>query len=316
MSANLHPVSAPSHALAKIFNHLNKLDKLETDVIDLLPALTDDEVVETRAYSKLLGKTAFKIELACDAEIWNRTKANCGRGNVDVEEVGILAAVKKRASEIGCGESTIRKNAQLYNQFKKVLSTEHNLDEKGFYQAAIASPDPDGFIELMAQKKAEYPTYSVAEAWREVKKAQGKLIERRNEMAYEVNNELRLKLRAHFDETRLMLEQRQAGASALDPELAQKFYASWIQEIADQADVWNELDMQDAAVATWHKGNTREDHMATALGLPGYEMRRIMKNLERDGVFEKVRQRGSDVGRGPGQQLWHLIGQPIPRYND
>jgi hypothetical protein len=318
LSTALRDVGKNTQALAKIFNHLNKLDKLENDVIGLLPELSDDEVMETRTYAKLLGKSAWKIEIACDAEIWNRASAKVGRGNKDADEEGIMAAVNKRAGELGCSARTIQNNGKIYETFKKeIVATDFNhLDEKTFYLAALSAPDPHSAIEKFAAKKMENPFFNTRDAWREAKHAKKELYEKKNELAYQVNDEKRQALRVLFNATRLYLGQQRDACAKLDAKLASSTFGSWIQEIVDQEDVWFVLDGKEAAVKTWKNGNTREDHMATSLGLPLPEMHRIMKELESEKVFEKCRQRGTAVARGPGQQLWHLVGEPIQTYND
>ena len=309
---------ANTQALAKIFNHLNKLDKLETDVINLLPELSDDEVMETRNYAKLLGKSSWKIEIACDNEIWNRTKAKCGRGNIDVDEDGIIAAVNKRAGEIGCSGQTIRNNRNIFDTFKEELckSDFTHLDEKTFYLAAYVAPDPHAMLEKFAKEKLDNPFFSTRDAFREARRSKKAVYEAKNRIAYEVNHEKRQALRSHFDSTRLTLEAMRGACEKLDTKLASQMYGSWIQEIEDQEDVWFVEDLKVAIIKAWRNGNTREIHMATALGLPITEVHRVARELEGEGIFEKARQRGTDQARGPGQTLWHLVGEPIPTYND
>jgi len=318
MLAVVSSPQANTQALAKIFNHLNKLERLENDVISLLPNLSDEEVMETRNYAKLLGKSAWKIEIACDAEIWNRTKAKCGRGNVDVDEEGIMAAVNKRAAEIGCSGQTIRNNRDIFDTFKaEIVQIDFNhLDEKTFYLAASIAPDPHAMLEAFAKEKLNNSFFSTRDAWRMARKAKKALYEAKNRIAYEVNHELRQALRKHFDQTKLLLEQLKDACAKLDSKLASSTYGSWIAEIEDQEDVWFVEDLKVAMIKAWRNGNTRETHMATALGLPITEVHRVAKELMEEGIFEKVRQRGTDQARGPGQQLWHLVGEPIPTYND
>jgi len=170
MSANLAEVRRTS-ALSKVINQIHKLEAIEQDVIALLPTLTDDQVIETRATARLLFASGWKIEIACDAEIWDRTqKALRGRGNVDVEEKGILAAVNKRADDIGCSARTVYENARIYRTFKEnIESTCKNLDDKGFFQAALQSPQPQVAIESFAQTKMVNPHFRVSDAWKIVK---------------------------------------------------------------------------------------------------------------------------------------------------
>lgn len=173
MSANL--ALAPEKALAKVIHQINKLEGVEHDVIALLPTMTDDQVMETRNTARLLGASAWKIEVACDAEIWDRTeRAMVGRGNKDVDEKGLLAAVNKRAGEMGCSARTVYQNRQIFKQFREIIESTCNiLDEKGFYQAALAADDPDAAIEEFAKQKADSPFFRVADAWRSVKGSNG-----------------------------------------------------------------------------------------------------------------------------------------------
>lgn len=157
--------------LNRLVKEFQRTEKTEHDVIAALPAMTDAEVIETRWRARIYHRSAWKIEIACDAEIWVRQeRALRGRGNVDIEEKGILAAVTKRAKEIGCGASTIRANARLYRRFENVLSAQHNLDDKAFYQAALEADDPDAKIAEWEEKKRENRFFRPADAWREVKR--------------------------------------------------------------------------------------------------------------------------------------------------
>lgn len=157
-------------ALSKVIGQINRLEETERDIIALLPFISDEEVIETRNSAKLLTATGWKIEIACDAEIWDRTEANLTKSGVkDVDEKGIKAAVNKRAQDIGCGASTIYANRQLYRQFQPALSTQNGLDEKGFYQAALAADDPDAALESFAKEKLDNPHFRVSDAWRIVK---------------------------------------------------------------------------------------------------------------------------------------------------
>lgn len=156
-------------ALAKIIAQINRLEKTEHDLIALLPALPFDEVIEARDSVRLLQCTAWKIEIACDAEIWDRVATNLSKTGVkDADEKGILAAVNKRAKELGCGASTVRANARLFHEFGPVLSSYQGLDDKGFYQAALKADDPQAALESFAERKMENPFFRPADAWREV----------------------------------------------------------------------------------------------------------------------------------------------------
>lgn len=171
MSANLQVVPRTPVNLQRVVQQINKAQKTEEDVIIALPSMTDEEVIETRWAARAWFRCFWKVEIACDAEIWDRQeRALRGRGNVDVEEKGILAAVNRRKKEIGCGASTIYANAGLYRRFKNVLSTWNNLDDKGFYQAALKAEDPESKLAEWSERKQENRFFRPADAWREVKK--------------------------------------------------------------------------------------------------------------------------------------------------
>lgn len=160
-----------TQALSKVFGVINKLEKVEGDIIALLPGMTDDEVLDTRVQAKTLGRSAWRIEIACDAELWNRTYARRGRGNVDTEGVGVKATVAKRAAELGCSSRTIESNAKVYKLVQEVeqensANTCTILDEKGYWQAADASDDPKAAIEHFIEEKLSNPMYSVTDAFR------------------------------------------------------------------------------------------------------------------------------------------------------
>lgn len=158
-------------ALARVSSQLKKMGETEREVIALLPSMSWRQLLTTRSKAQILYTVGWRVEIACDAEIWDRhDKATSGRGNVDTEGRGIMAAVNRRSKEIGCGASTIRANARLHKRFKKVMSTHHNLDDKGFYQAAEAADDPIAAVKHFAKEKLANPLYRPADAWRWVRK--------------------------------------------------------------------------------------------------------------------------------------------------
>lgn len=159
-----------TRALAKVINQINRLEESEALVIAMLPTFSEDELMDMRNSARLIYCCAWKIEIACDAEIWERTKDNLQKSGVkDVDEKGIMAAVNKRAQELGCGASTVRANRKLYETFAPLLSTQQrSLDEKGFYQAAMKAADPVAQILEWEQKKMDDPFFRPADAWREV----------------------------------------------------------------------------------------------------------------------------------------------------
>lgn len=156
----------------------------DTDkVIASLPEREDDELLTIRRQASILGKCAWRIEAACDAEIVKRGHARRGRGNKDIEGAGVKAAVAKHAAELNVDPRRVWENAQLHANFfdtENSASARTNLasngsveilEDKSFYLAAMASDDPHATLEYFAQQKTENPFYSTRDAWRDVKAA-------------------------------------------------------------------------------------------------------------------------------------------------
>ncbi|HEX5704845.1 MAG TPA: hypothetical protein VFX97_16725 [Pyrinomonadaceae bacterium] len=154
---------------SQIFGAIDKLENLESVAAELAPDATDKQLIDGRVYATQLGKTAWKIVVIFDAEIWKRTERLVGgRGAKDVDEKGIMKAVDKQAHELGCGASTIYANARIFKTFKTTLTTQNTLEDKGFYQAALAAKDPRAAIEHFTKQRSENPFYRPADAWRYV----------------------------------------------------------------------------------------------------------------------------------------------------
>jgi hypothetical protein len=171
MSTALEPLSKNTEALSEVLDGINRLDQTRRQVLGMLPKLSDEEIVQTRMSARALGVWSWVIECACDAEMMKRVEAKRGRGNKDVEEKGKVAAINKHAYQCGQQPATIYRNAQIYKTFKNVLNDQNNLlEEKGFYEAALRTPDPTEALEMFAEKKDNNAFFSVREAHREAEK--------------------------------------------------------------------------------------------------------------------------------------------------
>lgn len=316
MSASLHAVPRQTAGLAKVINQINKLERIERDVIALLPSLTDDEVIDTRTTARLLYASAWKIEIACDAEIWDRTqKAMRGRGNVDSEEKGILAAVNKRAQELGCGASTIRKNAQLYRRFEKVLSAEQNiLDDKGFFQAALTAEDPDAAIEQFAEKKINNPFYRVADAYRDIEQEKQEA-ERQREGVTAAIRAMQMRALADHIEQEGIPATEQLMTKCPNAKFASSFWGEQLQQLKERLVDMRNNEFRSLLVITWHRGNQTTDAMVEHTNLPKVDVVRIMHALEDEGYFvEKHLEWKSEQGRGATGKIWRRTDKKLPAH--
>jgi len=164
---------------AQTIDWMNAIDRRADEIIHALPERTEEEVLEIRNSARALGRAAWRIEAACDAAILDRVRLKGGRGRRDVDEVGVDAAVRKVAAELGVAPRTIYQNAQIHKTFfeetpERACSsiedgTLDHLEEKEFYKAALRSPEPRETLEHFARQKAADPNFSTGDAWKVVK---------------------------------------------------------------------------------------------------------------------------------------------------
>ncbi len=120
-----------------------------------------------------MGRAAWRIECACDAELVKRTQARRGRGNVDTEGIGVMATVARVAAAAGVSERTILQNAKIHNTFfaegaENGAGACTILEDKTLYQEALLAPSPVAAIEQISLRKETDPTYSTRDARRDV----------------------------------------------------------------------------------------------------------------------------------------------------
>lgn len=303
--------------LAKIFHQINKLEAIEHDVIALLPTLTDDEVIETRNTARLLFASAWKIEVACDAEIWDRTKrAMNGRGNKDVDEKGIMAAVNKRAQDLGCGASTVLKNAQIFKRFKKTLTTESILDDKGFFQAALASNDPDATIEVFAQKKMDNPHYKVADAWRDIEAEKEQARQDREQVAGAVRSMQQKAMLIHCDHS--ISIQLDLQKKCPMPKIGDRIYSSIIQELQDIKQDIQTANIEVAIKAAVDNGYQTVPDIVKHLGLQPDDVRRVLSEMVEKTMLEvrSVEESRQDGRRGVMVNIYGVNPDYAPKSDD
>lgn len=316
MSAQLMEAPRATAALSKVINQIHRLEQTEKDIIALLPSLSDDEVIDTRNSARLLYCSAWKIEIACDAEIWDRTERNLQKSGVkDVQEKGIMAAVNKRAQEIGCGASTIRKNAQIHRRFQPVLSAEHTpLDDKGFYQAALGAEDPDAALELFTQKKLDNPFYRVADAYRDLEE-QKEEAERVREGVTAAIRAMQMKALADHIETEGIPATMSLMTKCPDAKFASGFWGEQLQQLRERLVDMRNSEFRSLLVITWHRGKQTTAAMVEHTGLPVADVRRIMQSLVDDGYFiEKHLEWKTEQGRGQTSKVWRRTDKKFPAH--
>jgi len=287
---------------------VDKVSQAASKIISSLAHMDEAEIIHERKGSQLLGAQQLRIELACDAELWTRDRAKRGRGNVDVDGVGISVALAKKAREMGCSPKTIKRNAKMFFLFKDILdSTVHVLPDKGFYLVAMESPDPHRALNEFLQKKSSNTKFSVADA--------GRMVRVEKQASSAAKTKL---INAHRSDENKALETHILWAI----EKIQKEIKSACPNLKFSKNVWNPLlldlreyldtmfseDVKQALRSAYDAGFRKEDQIAKATGLSRAEVSQYMKDLEKEGEFVLVEQGGeTDQAKGMNAKLWRKV---------
>lgn len=316
-------VQFPSARL-QFLSYLEKLASLERELIDDLSNQSVEEIIDTRAHAHLLTKTGWRVEVACDAAIWNRESdkrsgAGTGRGNKDVDAIGLLAAVARRAKIIGCTPRTIYKNKQIFALMEKVVFENYLLDAlplKEFWTAALRAADPVEAVRIFAGKRTENPKFKVSEAYRLLDSEQKtiayaslKAVEKARENQGTL--EARTKMINHLKRTVELLEG--IPGDCPDPVFSGRMYSPLRRlaaELNDHLDVLFDEDAMEAMRQAWDAGHSTESAMSTHTGFPPGVTRRIMRLLSDMDEFFPVEPIG-----GKDQQ-WQKAGVPLQHLSE
>lgn len=165
MSTALTPVERHEAALSPLFNELNTVENSVAAIIELLPNLEEDRLLDIADYANRLGKGAWILRGAATLEIRKRseTRQAGGRGKKDEEGVGVKAQIAALAARIGVQPRTIEADAQIVERFFSApgdvqKAIDDTLD-RGHYIQALRAPLPEEAIKL-AQDKAQAGNYT------------------------------------------------------------------------------------------------------------------------------------------------------------
>jgi hypothetical protein len=136
--------------------------------------ISDDALLEVRAYARAQARAAWRIEVAVDAEILDRIRLRGGRGRKDEAGEGRMSAYAVAAKVAGVHERTIRLNAQIYQTFfqgvpETVAVARHSLGEKTYFQEALRADDPHAALISLAEKKNSDPSFTTYDVRRWLK---------------------------------------------------------------------------------------------------------------------------------------------------
>ena len=158
-----------THAVGSLFNELNVIESKADTVIAMLPDMTDEQVKSTHSYAKEIGKAAWRVEVAANAEIMKRIQSRAWQRGGD----GVVATIASVAADLGIAPRTLYNDTQIHKTFfatQNIASACNVLQDKQFYTAALTASNPLEAVEQMAIKKAENPFFTASDAYREIKR--------------------------------------------------------------------------------------------------------------------------------------------------
>lgn len=293
----------PTTLKIRLLDLLQRQEILAPSLFLEIKAQSDKEIVEIRAISEKFDFEAWKITAACDAQIWEREGLTGGRGKVDVERQGIMAALLKRSEEIDCHPITIRRNANIFSAFETFIIKDNSLDRKGFFLAALDAPDPQEAIQEFIELRKTNPNFRVRDAnkWVEGQKVSDR---KAKDKFGKSRSEKRLRLETHFRHAANKIQALML--SCPDQELGKKIYEPMIQDLRDMVEDMFTEDATQAVLQAWDNGHRREDQMASHTGIPKSIVAQIMQQQETEGEFYKIPQGGeTEMARGRHTILWH-----------
>lgn len=97
----------------------------------------------------------------------------------------------------------------------------------------------------------------------------------------------------------------------VDAKFSSNVLKMWLEEVDDYLEKYTLDSWRKLVVHAWNRGKRIESEIADFAGIPRSEIHSVMKNYEREGVFEKVVRAKTDKGKGTHPWIWHLVGQPL-----
>lgn len=304
------------------FRILEDLGKLEPQIVADLEHQSEDDIFKLWEAGGQLEGYGWRIKCAAAAATWKQTAAaKRGRGNKDVNERGILAAVSKKSKKFGVTPSTVYRKAQIFRLMNQVTSEnlmlEHNildvLDEEGYWDRALYAADPVKAVLLFADKKLSLPRFRVTDAERLVltedlsrKAVALKAVENTRQETGQLS--ARKSLINHIRSSQQVVRNL-IIPDCPDPEFSERVWEELLMELEEE---YQELFNEDAFTAlrlAWDQGHHREDQLAKVTKLPIADVSVFMSSLSDMSEFIRVQPR--DMKRRNDHQLWHRVGEPF-----
>lgn len=275
---------------------LQRLLQAGADVISAISGATEDELLLARKSCASLG---WRTEVALDAALVNVSHAKRGRGNVDIDGVGVKAAIQKQAQAMKVSASTIKLNVRIFNTFlKNELNCRPNLTEKGYFQAALRHDNPERAIRYFDSQVSSKSDFSVSDAFRWASKKPEQLATATSPLADHIKWAKREIVRVK--------------ESCPDKKFGERFYDPLIQDLEDHLTYMSEEEHEQLCRKAWENGNHREGQLVKATGLDSKHVRAAMLRLSEQNEFWEV----PETTHGRHDKFWQKSGvgfNPIKR---
>lgn len=303
MKQELMPVSH-GESVVGLDLHLGQLNIVEKGVIASLTLQTDLEIRDTREKSKLVERFGWRIQCACDYEIRSRViKLKGGRGNSDIENQGMNAALRRQAKKIGVTANTIRQNAKIYNLILDANKSGRFtcvsldiLDEKGFYLAALLTNDPINTLLVIAKKKTEAKRFRVSDAMRFIKS---------EKLTAKITSKAAVKTVRTASKNEIAKHLKEVEALLLnhpDTETFKRVFQDFLADVRDELGAIHDGDIVTALKRDCSPGCDTEQQLSIKTGFSVEDVRRILNYSEDD----------FDLIPNTIPQRWHKVGEPLP----
>jgi hypothetical protein len=302
ISAQLNiPISPLRNAVpakSRLENRVTKLLAAGADVLSAVKGASEAELLRARRAITSIG---WRGEVVFDAAMVNVGYAKRGRGNVDVDCVGVHAAIRKQAKLTRLSVSTIKTNVKIFNTFfKNGLSIYPNLDEKGFFQAALRAPNPISAIKYFDRMVSNNSNFSFTEASNWAERKRRKRLPK-NPTVSAANTSLA----EHIVWAKKEIFRIKSVCP--DRKFVDRFYTPLLEELDDHLVFMAEKNAEDICRLAWDRGYHREAQISEATGLNRKTVSSAMLRLSEQEEFWAV----EEITHGRHDQRWQKAGVPL-----
>lgn len=316
------PFASPSSQSQALDSYLEQVAALDITAIRELQAKPIPELVKLWKRADQIQTKLWVARCGISVNVWDQTaSAKRGRGNKDVGERGILAAVSRTSKQLDVTPSTIYLNARIFRLIMEVHETnaysENNilevLDQQGYWEHALTAANPVKAIVEFAHQKTSQKRFRTTDAQRLVltegmsrKAVALKAVETaRKETGNLSERELMV---AHIKFAKAIISE-QIIPNCPNEEFKERIWEELLTELEEEHQELFDQDACDALRKAWEGGGHREDQLVEATSFPLADVSRLMGVMSNLSEFIRIQPR--DIRQRSHFQLWHKTGEPF-----